>query len=124
MGYGDFHLEVTASLPAQGTAQLKVIALGEQFQVRWEMSESEFNERVGPGSRRELTSLFSTLSCVYDSLEGHVKPWLKGLPRATEEEMSPGWAQESQPFLRSHLKIHPDVSVPAGRWAVDLTFTV
>lgn len=74
MGYGDFHLEVTASLPAQGTAQLKVIALGEQFQDRWEMSESEFNSRVGPGSRRELTSLFSTLSCICDSLEGHVKP--------------------------------------------------
>lgn len=34
--------------------------------------------------------------------------------------MSPGWAQESQPFLRSHLKIHPDVSVPAGSGAVAL----
>lgn len=80
MGYGDFHLEVIASLPAQGTAQLKVISLGEQFQDHWELSDSEFNSRLGPSSRRELTSLFSTLSCISDPLEGQVKPWLKGRP--------------------------------------------
>lgn len=62
MGYGDFHLEVTASLPAQGTAQLKVIALGKQFQVRWEMSESEFN---GPWFKeRAYKPLFYTILCL------------------------------------------------------------
>lgn len=78
MGYGDFHLEVSASLPAQGTARLKVIALGEQFQDHWELSDSEFNSRLGPSSRRELTSLLATLSCISDSLDGQVKPWLQG----------------------------------------------
>lgn len=73
MGYGDFHLEVTASLLAQGTAQLKVIALGEQFQDHWEMSESEFNSSLGPCSRRELEFLFFTLSCNCDLLEGHIR---------------------------------------------------
>lgn len=43
MGYGDFHLEVTASLPAQGmTVAESHRSAGEQFLDHRETSESEF----------------------------------------------------------------------------------
>lgn len=123
MGYGDFHLEVTASLPAQGTAQLKVIALGEQFQNHWKMSESEFDSRMGPQFRRDLASFFSTLSCLCDPLEDHVRPWLKGLsgpPRRRGALVGPRSHSPSSEVIPNYIQM----SVSQQAVGYDLTFTV
>lgn len=74
MGYGDFHLEVTASLVRpRGRLPLKVIALRENVQDHWDTSESEFQVKAGESLQASFYAV-----CTCDPREGNGSSWLEG----------------------------------------------